>query len=250
MKTVFSPSYTSFQTDIINYIDNTESERKVIWDQRNTIFRIKINDISMAVKAFKRPNLFNRIVYRYFRKSKAERSYRYAQFFLKEGINTPEPIAYMEKNGFLFSDSYYISKYLNYDFSFKDLLEFSDTAKRNKILKQFTAFTYQLHEKRIEFLDHSQSNTLIVDRGRNKYEFYLVDLNRMKFHSKPLSFRMRMRNFARLTHQKEIVREMSKTYAELIGKDFESVFTLMWMETETFFRKIDRKQKLKAIFLS
>jgi hypothetical protein len=42
---------------------------------RNVIKRIEIGGIAMAVKSFKRPNWINRLVYRYWRKSKAHRSY-------------------------------------------------------------------------------------------------------------------------------------------------------------------------------
>lgn len=248
MKTVFSFSYQAFETQILEKMRDLEEQGKVIRDQRNKIFQIKIDDFLLAVKAFKRPNLFNRVVYRYFRRSKAERSFIFAQRLSELGIHTPESVAYFEAKGFLFGDSYYISRYLDYDHTFREVPELTDMKKRNEILKQFTAFTYRLHERCIEFLDHSGGNTLIVDQGGGKFDFYVVDLNRMRFHSRPLSFSVRMRNFARLTREKEIIKEMSRTYALLTGKDFEVVFARMWRETENFLKKINRKQKLKSIF--
>lgn len=248
MKTVFAPPYKAFEAQIFAKTKCLAEEGRTIWEQRNKIFQIQINGILLVVKAFKKPNLFNRIVYRYFRKSKAERSFLFAQRLSELGIHTPEPVAYLEEKRILFGESYYISRYLKYDFTFGEVPGMIDVEKRNEVLRQFTAFTYRLHEKKIEFLDHSQGNTLIIDRGDGKFEFYLVDLNRMRFHDKPLSFSARMRNFARLTREKEIVKEMSRTYARLIGKDFEIVFSRMWRETQVFLKKFDRKRKLKSVF--
>ena len=50
------------------------------------------------------------------------------------------------------------------------------------ILRQFIRFSYLLHQKGIEFLDNSPGNTLIKKNEKGVYDFYLVDLNRMKFH--------------------------------------------------------------------
>jgi hypothetical protein len=43
-----------------------------------------------------------------------------------------------------------------------------------------------MHEASINFLDHSPGNTLIVKKSEGKYDFYLVDLNRMNLKIYPL----------------------------------------------------------------
>ena len=40
--------------------------------------KLKLSDKTVIIKAFKIPNVINQIVYRYFRKSKARRSFEYA----------------------------------------------------------------------------------------------------------------------------------------------------------------------------
>jgi hypothetical protein len=116
-----------------------------------------------------------------------------------------------------------MSEQLDYDLSFGDL----DLGKpgHEDILRAFTKFTYNLHEKKVEFLDHSPGNTLIQLNNGN-YQFYLVDLNRMYFHS--LNFIERMKNFAHLTSDKEKVKIMAEEYAELIEKSETEVFEKMW----------------------
>ena len=99
-------------------------------------------------------------------------------------------------------------------------------------------------------MDHSPGNTLIKEVGENKYEFYLVDLNRMNFHDL-MSFDQRMKNFSRLTPQKEMVEIMAKEYAKLYQKSEQETIDKMWFYTEEFQQKFQlkqaRKKKLKAL---
>ena len=99
-----------------------------------------------------------------------------------------------------------------------------------------------MHEKGIYFKDHSPGNTLIVKNGEN-YDFFLVDLNRMSFFK--LDFESRMKNFSRLTPNKEMVKTMSEAYATLSGDDFKKVFDRMWFYTQQFQEKFNRKKRIK-----
>ena len=103
---------------------------------------------------------------------------------------------------------------MEYDFDFRVLNHNPKWPNRNEILRQVAEFTFNLHEKNINFLDHSPGNTLIVDKGEGKYDFYLIDLNRMRF--EPMSFEQRMKNFRRLWLSKHMINVMADTYAESI----------------------------------
>lgn len=152
----------------------------VIYEGRNIIKVFKVNGIYVNVKSFKKPVFINQVVYKYFRSSKAERSFKYAVRILERNVNTPEPIAYieMDKNG-LFSQSYYISIHETVDGTMKDI--YNQTAEESKdLVKAFTLFTAELHSKGIFHKDYSPGNILYKKTG-NSYEFFLVDLNRMKF---------------------------------------------------------------------
>ena len=61
-------------------------------------------------------------------------------------------------------------------------------------------------------------------------KFYLVNLNRMNFHNS-MSFNIRMKNFSRLTPQKEMIEIMGKEYAKLINKPEQEVIEEMWNKT-------------------
>ena len=245
MKVVIADTYKSQETELRRIIATYDETGEMIYDgSRNSLKKFRLPDNVVIVKAFRKPNLINKIVYRFFRKSKAERSFLYAKKLESFGIGTPKAVAYFENSSFLiFKDSYYISEFLESDLTYRELITYPDYPNREEILKQFTAFTKQLHDNGVLFKDHSPGNTLINKTGKDTYEFFLVDLNRMEF--KELSFKERIANFSRLTPDMEMVRTMAYAYADLSGADREDVFRLMWNETKKFRNKFNRKRRLK-----
>ena len=211
--------------------------------ERNIIKILKFNGININIKAFKIPNIINQVVYSFFRKSKAQRSFEYAIELKNLGIGTPKPIAYFEyKSNSLFKKSFYVSEQQDCDLTYRELTTNFDYPDYDDMLRAFTRFTYNLHEKGIHFLDHSPGNTLIKKKDKS-YDFYLVDLNRMNFG--PLDFETRIKNFAKLTIHKSMVEIMSDEYAKCIGKPYDKIFDLMWKETEAFQYRFHRKKRLK-----
>jgi len=234
--------------DFLNIIKNFDTTGQLfIAVSRNSIKLFDFNGKSINVKSFKKPDFFQGIIYRFFRKSKAKRSFEYAKILESKDIGTPKPIAYYENNsGLTLKESFYISEHLQPDFIFRDLFlkEFLDL---ENILRQFAHFCFKLHENGIEFKDHSPGNTLIKEVEKGKYEFYLVDLNRMKFH-KEMDFKTRMKNLNRITPSEGMIRVISYEYAKLYGKSNEDVFYLMWKYASKFYSKSDKKRKLKEKF--
>ena len=240
IKSTFKKDSHFFDHIILNY----DLEGKPFGNQdRNSLKLFQFKDMTVNVKSFKVPNSINQIAYKFFRKSKAQRSFEYANKLTALHIGTPQPIAYYEfSTPFLFKKSYYISEHLNYDFTYRELTTDFDIPNYEAILRAFTRFTFQLHEKGIHFLDHSPGNTLI-QLNNGDYRFYLVDLNRMNFGT--LDFETRIKNFSRLTIHKSMVEVMSDEYAKCSGHDYEKVFKLMWQETEAFQERFYRKKRLK-----
>lgn len=215
---------------------------------RNKIKLFQLNDETVNVKSFKIPNFINKVAYKYFRKSKAKRSFEFAEILESKGIGTPKPIAFFEFfNFFGLKNSYYVSEQLICDFTFRELVLNPNFQDYENILRQFTQFTFDLHQNGIEFKDHSPGNTLIKKVSEHDYHFFLVDLNRMNFHDNfPLE--LRMKNFSRLSPQREMIEIMSDEYAKCLGVDSDEIFKLMWHFTEKFFQKNNRKQQLKKRF--
>jgi Lipopolysaccharide kinase (Kdo/WaaP) family len=246
MKKVIHPKYKDFELEIDGFIDAFDSSGEEIKDERNKLKLFKLNHEILNIKSFKIPNLINQIVYKFFRKSKAQRSFEFATKLMDLRVGTPQPVAYYERSSFIFfKRSYYISKQLDYDLTFRELTNDFDYPNHENILRAFTRFTFNLHEKGIHFLDHSPGNTLIKKNG-DTYDFFLVDLNRMRFET--MDFTERIKNFSRLTKHKSMVEVMSNEYANCTEKDYDTVFKLMWQSVETFRNKIQKKKSLKKFF--
>ena len=247
MNYTFSNTWNAYTKEVIRFIKNFKNEGKLFGDgDRNVIKLFEINNAVVNVKSFKIPNLINQIAYRFFRKSKAQRSFEYAEKLQTLKIGTPKPIAYFEETTFLlFKSSYYVSEHLQADLTYRELTKNLDYPNHTEILKAFTRFTFRLHENNIEFLDHSPGNTLIK-LNNGDYQFYLVDLNRMNF--KTLSLEERIKNFARLTPNKQMVEVMSEEYAKCIGENKNKIFEMMWSNTQKFQEKFYRKRRLKKKF--
>jgi tRNA A-37 threonylcarbamoyl transferase component Bud32 len=232
------------KNDLDTIIYNFDTEGKPFGNQeRNSLKLFDLEGLIINVKSFRIPNIVNQIAYKFLRKSKAQRSFEYAKKLQNLNIGTPQPIAYYEfKTFILFKKSYYISEQLDCDLTYRELTKDLKYPNHEAILRAFTRFTYRLHENNVLFLDHSPGNTLIK-KIENDYEFYLVDLNRMKF--EPMSFEDRIKNFARLTIHKSMVEIMSDEYSKCVGEPFGKVFSLMWKFTEEFQEKFHRKKRLK-----
>ena len=244
MKCVIHNDYLAHKETLDSYIKNFGAKGKPFGNQdRNSLKLFDLDGKTINVKSFKVPNIFNQIAYKFFRKSKAQRSFEYANKLMELGVGTPQPIAYYEFTTLLlFKKSYYISEQLETEYTYRDLTQDFSIPHYEDILRAFTRFTFQLHENNILFLDHSPGNTLIKVNGKD-FKFYLVDLNRMEF--KPLDFDTRIKNFARLVTKKKMIEIMSDEYAKCIGKSFEDVFNPMWQYTNEFQEKFHRKRRLK-----
>lgn len=245
MNNGFSKDFHQLEKSLARIIEKFDGSGEIlVKGKRNVIKVVTVERYNFNIKSFRIPILPNRIIYGYFRKSKARRSFEFANKLLALGIGTPQPIAWFENKGLLgLRDSYYVSEHLNADLTFKELVSFPDYPDHDTILRQFTAFCFGLHEKGVEFLDHSPGNTLIRKMPGGRYDFFLVDLNRMKFHE--LSFEQRMKNLSRLTPKREMVEVMANEYARHSGIPEKEVFDSLWGFTSAFQQRFHRKKKLK-----
>lgn len=246
MPIIIHSEYKSKEDAILQIVANFFNEGNlIVAGARNTIKSNFLGDEEINIKFFQKPGLFKSIIYSFFRSTKAKRSFDYANYLIGHNILTPFPIAYIEnRNAFgLLKDSYYISKQINYDFTIRELIHDPLFPERDIILGQFAEFTFNMHEAKINFLDHSPGNTLVIKKGSGKYEFYLIDLNRMNFRN--LSIEERMDNFKKMWLSRTMVKVIAKTYAELSNEPEEKLHAVLLEKTTQFKRKITKKKYLK-----
>ena len=234
-----------YQEDAVSAIlASIKTQGTIEYQGRNTVKSIRVAKQTWNIKLFKMPHFINKVVYRYVRKSKAQRSFEYAQILLEKGFNTPKPIAFAQRSTVLgVFDSYYISEHLSADFTFREIKDDINNPEWQTILQQFTEFSYQLHQSGIHFIDHSPGNTLIVKQPDGGYLFYLVDLNRMNFTR--LSYQNCIDNFTRLSLADEALQVIATKYAQLCGKEAPQVVQDMQAACALFNAKRARQGRLK-----
>ena len=246
---VFDKRFLYLEFEINNLIKKFDSEGNSIKDSRNKLKEFKCGDVNIIIKSFKKPILINKIIYNFFRKSKAKRSFQHAKLLIAKNINTPKPIAFFEeKTNFFLKESFYVCEKIEYDFSMRKVIENLHEYENQKIIKLFVKFTFHLHEKNINFLDHSPGNTLIV-RKNDEIFFYLVDLNRMKFEK--MSTKKRLINFSRLcahTKSRELANLISSEYSDIYGIDKKFAFNIIWKNMLKYRIPYDLKKRLKKYF--
>jgi len=204
-----------FVLNIKNYFK--QEKNHVIYDKRNVIKLVEFEGKKYVVKSFKIPHLLNQIVYRFFRDSKARRSFDNSYKLRTIGINTPEPVGYIEfPTRFRFKESFYISEFFDFDFEIRAVLSDKNFEDRENILKKFIEYTYQLHQKKVHHIDYSPGNILVKKIG-SFYQFSIIDVNRMEF--VPFDDDLRMQNLAKLSNDKEDNEFMAKYYAKIAKLD-------------------------------
>ncbi len=241
---VLNPPYSNLLGDIVTLLQDFDNQGEYVTKgDRNVIKKVTVKGVTLNIKKFKTPNFFQALVYQFLRKSKAKRSFEYASILTQKGINTPLPIAFVEQFGFGLKESYYISEHVEYDLDFRVLNHNPQYPQRDEILRQMAAFTFKLHENNINFLDHSPGNTLIKKGPNNTFEFYLIDLNRMRF--EVLDLKKRMHNFRRLWLSKKMINIMAPVYARLVGAPETEVHQWMSLYSKEFQGKVNRKKLRK-----
>ncbi len=243
MNFILSEAYSQYKKDILKILDNFKTDGVIIGHgNRNTVKFFNVNSFNFNFKSFVQHNVINRHVYKYYRKSKARRSYEYANLLLNKGFYTPAPIGYVEFFDFWgLTSSYYISEQLENSFPLTDALHHSQFPDREQIFKSYTSLIYNLHENGIEFIDNASGNFLIK-KENGVYNFYLVDLNRMNFHSE-IDISKRLQNFERLTNDSETIKLISEEYAKLSGTTSEFCYNKIL----DFSKKKAIKRKAKKI---
>lgn len=235
-----------FKNLILNIKDYFSKEENItLFNKRNIIKTIKFNNKKYAVKSFKIPHILNKIVYRFFRDSKAKRSYYNSIKLLELQINTPKPIGYIEFNSLvLFKDSFYISEFLDYDFEIRELFNNLEFIDREVILKKFIEFTYNLHQKGVYHIDYSPGN-ILVKKYNLEYKFYLIDVNRMKFLDFDID--LRTKSISKLTKNIDDNNFMIDYYSQISKIDKSILIRKFNLHFNREKRYLKRKKYLKRV---
>ncbi|QOP43167.1 hypothetical protein FJR45_04080 [Sulfurimonas sediminis] len=210
MKYEINPLYEkSLKKFLLNIQQYFKQNNNTIHKARNELKIISYNKTETVVKAFKVPNIINKIAYSFFRDSKAKKSYKYSH---KLQDFTPMAIGYIEFYKFgLLNESYFVSEKFNYNFTIREPLLDINFPDREKIFRAFARFTLKLHDNNIFHDDYSPGN-ILIKKENEQYTFKIVDINRMKFFN--LNENDRAKNFAKLWANNKILTIIADEYAK------------------------------------
>ena len=241
MYKAINPNYISLVKNIKSYFEKSSN---TLFQKRNTLKIIEFNNKKLVAKSFKIPNFINKIAYKYFRDSKAKRSYFNSIKLQELGVNTPAPIGYIEFGKFTLQESFYVSELFEHDFEIRAVLNDSSFENREQILKEFVAFSYDLHNKGIYHIDYSPGNVLIKQE-ENIYKFAIVDVNRMKFIK--FNNELRFKNLSRFSTSIEDLELIASEYAKIsnINEKYAKDTLLKYHNEHQEY--LERKKRLKAL---
>lgn len=241
MKIVINPAYKQFESFVKSVPDIFNNEGVSIYAARNHIKVFEVDGVKINVKQYHVPFFINRIIYTFFRPSKASRAYEYGLKLISKGFETPEPIAYIQqrKSG-LIHYTYFISFQSLYS---RNMYEFGEGSLdgRENIVRSLARYTARLHEADICHKDYSPGNILFKETD-GKVSFCLVDINRMSF--KPVPIEKGCANFARLWGNEEMFRIMAREYANERKANLHQCIVWVLYYRERFWLKYKRKHEM------
>lgn len=237
--------YEELRPFICSIPERFDKEGKVLYDGRNIIKSYLINGLQVIVKKYKNPFFFQRIIYTWFKASKAHRAYDYAQKFRERGINTPQEIAYIElKERGLFQKSYFVSLACN-DSSLE--IDVDNVEERHlKLLDALAVELVKMHSQGVFHGDLNLSNILYRHTLKDTYCFTFIDINRSYFGRS--TFQRCMKNLMRLTHRTDIFGYIVRHYAKCRGWNETRCLMYAFLKLYKFERSRRLKKRLKKIF--
>lgn len=220
MKVVINDEYKNSK-ELVSFLENLDTRfsqgGNTLHLARNVVRSFYIGELNreIVIKRYKIPMFLQRVVYSFFRKSKAERAYLNAKRLIENGFETPYPIAYVEqKTCGIMGYSYFVSEKTTHDSIQPTVL--LERPLEPDLATSLAKFFVDLHAKGILHNDLNSGNILFYQDDDANYHFQLIDNNRMDFLKDDISFDKRMENICKFSNE-EIFQQVVTCYAEMIG---------------------------------
>ena len=221
---IINPKYCSLHDFVISLPEkfNSMTCMQILRSGRNEVRLFLVDGQMVVVKCFRRISLLNRLLYGTIRQSKSVRAYYHAFRLNRLGISTPEPIAAIDvrRYGFL-TQSFYVYAYSEYN-DIKELLDRYPDEQIEPLLDALTDFILRIHDKGVLHHDLNILNILYRDCGSGRYDFQLIDINRMSFYPK-LSEHQRLANLRHFNCKPAVLIYILERYAAAMNIDCEMV---------------------------
>lgn len=248
---VISDDYREHADFIESIAQRFHSLGVVIYKARNEVRKIEHEDRIFVAKRFHNKGIFKQII-RSLTLSKGKRSYVNACHLCLNDISTPRPIAYIEirtRLG-LVSESYYICEYSDMGAIEDGLNEQGDF--NHPLTEALARFVADIHRKGVIHHDLNSTNIRYEVRG-DEYHFSLIDLNRMRSYSPPLSADRCLDDTTRFSCLSEMYRHFIRHYIEAMGwppQLFDHAIKIKQRHDRAWTRRKSFSRRLKRLFHS
>ena len=231
---LINPKYKHLSEWLEQLPEQFEQLGDVIYDKRNQLRVIEAPDGTLVnAKRYCVPRQPNRLVYSLgIRPPKGRRAFLYPTRLLDRGIDTPEPIAYIEQRNRLglLGECYFVSVQSPLRHT---LYEFGDAQEGSyeEMARELGQFTAMMHDREVLHLDYSPGN-ILWDKDEQGYHFAVVDINRMRFGK--VDIKDGCAALRRLWGPKRFIELIARSYAAARGFNEDEAVRLA-METRTAF---------------
>lgn len=245
---VINPEYERLKDFVAKLADEgVPTEAESIYTGRNTIYRLKYDDIELNIKSFHEPHFPNNFIYAHLRKSKARRSYEHAMEIRRRGISTPCPVAWVEtsQHGSL-RKTYYVSLQSQAKRNMRQW-ETWPKAEAKRIVSALAHYMKNVHEAGILHHDFSPGNILWYETP-DGIEFEMVDLNRIKILGRPLNEKERYSNFRNINYYEPGTEQLGQEYGIACGTNAVESGNRALKVLQAEKRRKNRLKKVKKAF--
>lgn len=221
LKAAINPEYESLNSFLMSLPALFEEHRgEVLYAGRNEVRLFSENGLRLVAKRYKRVNAVQRVVYTFFRRTKAERAFTFAAILRERGVDTPKEVAYLEEShGGLFETGYFVSLECPYPPAFDRLVPPKDFDA--DLATKLSAFIVYMHSRGILHGDMNFGNFLYHFDDSDECHFTVIDTNRSHFCQGYPSREECLWNFRTTTHRRDVYRFMVAEYARLRGWNVE-----------------------------
>lgn len=209
--------------------DSTET----IYNKRNRVVSVKHPSGTIIIKCFKRPNIFSRIAYTFFRPGKARRAYDNSLRMMKAGYNAAEPVGCIElSTGGLLDRAYYAALPAEGRQLKQTVLDCDPAAP--ELLRAYGRMLAEMHSRGISHGDPNISNVFHTPDGK----FTFIDTNRARFTNKPLRHSEILNELKRLSDNREALRHILQGYSPAESDR-------MYTEVTHAINRMERRRRLR-----
>lgn len=244
-KVQINPKF-DYLSDCIYRIPTHDYEvEKVFCNSRNTVELVIFHGEQFVVKRYKRPTLANCVIYTWFRKPKPRQAYENAFLLSNLGIETAEPVAYIEsfKHG-IFHTGWFIARYLPYKSAKEVYNSLTSTYIRKRFATDFFKFVSNLFREHITNKDFNAGNILAYATPKG-YNFAMIDINRLKKSKISLSDETRALDQLGLNNNENFI--VLSHFANLSDKSFDDIALSFMVNRKIGKAKKGIKHRLKEI---